>query len=124
MLQMANTCKTSLNKVQCKDFLEFKETLYLLQVFVDLLQASAAENADKVESQESPGFFSQIISEFAAPLYEEEEDFLSEENSKDSDTKVGEWTGYQLCVLSNRLFSQWSCSYFYNYRNPSSFFSL
>lgn len=110
--------------MQCKDFLEFKETLYLLQVYVDLLQASAAENADKVESQESPGFFSQIISEIAAPLYgEEEEDFLSEENSKDSDTKVGKWTGYQ---LSNKPFSQWSCSfyYMYNYRNPSSVFSL
>ena len=110
--------------MQCKDFLEFKETLYLLQVFLDLLQASAAENADKVETQESPGFLSQIISEIAAPLYEEEEDFLSEENSKDSDTKVGEWTGYLFYALSSRLFSQWSCSFYYNYQNPYSFFSL
>ena len=56
---------------------------------LDCLQASAAENAEPLEGQGSPGFFSQIISEFAAPLYEEEEeDFLSEGNNKEPDIRV------------------------------------
>ena len=69
-------------------------------MFADLLQASAAENAEKVEGQGKPGFFSQIFSEIAAPLFEEEEEgFLSEEGSKDSHIKVGELVGSKLCIV-------------------------
>ena len=58
-------------------------------MFVDCLQASAAENAEPVEGQGSPGFLSRIISEIAAPLYEEEEeDFLSEDNNRKPDIRV------------------------------------
>ena len=45
------------------------------------MQASAAETAESEESKGSPGFLSQVFSELAAPLYEEDEnDFLSEDS--------------------------------------------
>ena len=47
------------------------------------LQASSSETA---ESKASPGFFSQMLSELAAPLYEEDEqDFLSEDTEPDDE---------------------------------------
>ena len=51
-------------------------------LFLCFLQASAAETAESEESKGSPGFFSQVLSELAAPLYEEDEsDFLSDDSS-------------------------------------------
>ena len=46
------------------------------------LQAASAETA---ESKGSPGFFSQVLSELAAPLYEDDEqDFLSEDSDSEN----------------------------------------
>ena len=52
---------------------------YIVSLF---LQAASAETA---ESKGSPGFFSQVLSELAAPLYEDDEqDFLSEDNDSEN----------------------------------------
>lgn len=49
------------------------------------MQSQSAEDA---ESKGSPGFFSQVLSELAAPLYEEDEqDFLSEDSDSDPPTE-------------------------------------
>ncbi|XP_078352009.1 uncharacterized protein LOC144636697 isoform X2 [Oculina patagonica] len=47
-----------------------------------------SQSAEDAESKGSPGFFSQVLSELAAPLYEEDEqDFLSEDSDSDPPTE-------------------------------------
>lgn len=55
------------------------------------MQAPSAETA---ESKGSPGFFSQVLSELAAPLYEEDEqDFLSEDRESENPSVEDETGG-------------------------------